>query len=454
VVVTAAGGGIAGAQAAARAVQTAGGTVLSSLPLIGGVGADLPVGTTLAPSYAVTDDRPMRLTGAPGDGTGPASTVRETLGLGAPADEGSGVTVAVVDTGVADLPDLAGRLTHVDVSGTGAGDGFGHGTFVAGLVAGSGAASGGRYAGVAPGAHVLDVRVAADDGSTGLLTVLRGLQEVAARDVDVVNLSLSSASQLPYQADPLTVALAALWERGVTVVVPAGNDGPDGRSITSPGVHPALLTVGAVDEAGTAERGDDSVADFSARGPAPQGVDKPDLVAPGRSVVSLRAPGSVVDTENAGARVGDSYFKGSGTSFSTAVTSGAVAALLAAHDLAPDRVKQLLTATAYRPHGLTDRSAAGAGGLDLAAAAAGVAALPVAEPGRRGGGPGKGVRGGQPQWSANSWSGRANSWSANSWSGRANSWSGRANSWSGRANSWSANSWSANSWSANSWGTG
>ena len=129
-----------------------------------------------------------------------------------------------------DIPDLTGRLTHLDVSGAGIGDGYGHGTFVAGLIAGDGSSSDGAYAGVAPGASIFDVRVAGDDGSSSLSLVLKGLQAVAANpDVDVLNLSLSSGSPLPYQIDPLTVALEALWRKGITVVVPAGNDGADGK---------------------------------------------------------------------------------------------------------------------------------------------------------------------------------------------------------------------------------
>ena len=386
VVVSAVGQGAEGVAAAAAAVEAAGGRVLDALPLVGGVAAELPEGAVLAPGLSVAPDRPVQVAGG-AYADGPAATVRETLGLPAASGEGAGVTVAVVDTGVLPVPDLAGRLTTVDVSGAGDGDGYGHGTFVAGLVAGDGAASEGRYAGVAPGASVLSVRVADDDGSTDLLTVLRGLHVAHAAGADVVNLSLSSYSPLPYQLDPLTLALEAMWDSGAVVVVPAGNDGPDAGTVTSPGVHPRLLTVGALDEQGTGGRGDDVVADFSARGPAPQDVAKPELVAPGRSVVSLRAPGSVIDgTHGAVAAVGEHYFKGSGTSFSTAVTSGAAAVLLAERDLTPDQVKALLTGTAYDGGGLLDPTAAGAGGLDLAAAR--TAPVPVVagserQPGRR-----------------------------------------------------------------------
>ena len=435
-------------------VRTAGGEVLDRLPLIGGLVARLPRGASL-PSGQVAPDRPVGVSST-STATGPASTVRATLGLGAPAGEGHGVTVAGVDTGVADVADLAGRVTHVDVTGDGTGDGYGHGTFVAGLVAGDG----GAYAGVAPGADVLDVRVAHSDGTSNLVTVLRGLQVVADHpEVDVVNLSLSSGSPLPYQLDPLTIALESLWARGMTVVVPAGNDGADGRgSITSPGVDPVLLTVGGLDEAGTASHDDDTVADWSSQGPAPQGVQKPDLVAPGAHVVSTAAVGSQVWDANPDSRVGDGYLKGSGTSFSTAVTAGAVAALLAERpDLQPDAVKALLTGTAYKVR--TAHSFAGRGGLDLAAAS--VARTPQnqdnAEPF-----PGDpsawaalvdALLSGDEEVAARQWSlltPEARQWAARQWAAR--QWAARqwaADSWTDI--SWSARQWAARQWAASSW---
>jgi serine protease AprX len=469
---------VTGAGDLASAVRAAGGEVLDRLPLVGGLVARLPHGAVL-PSAQVVPNRPMAVSGS-SDTAGAAGTVRATLGLGAPAGEGAGVTVAVVDTGVADVADLAGRVQHVDVTGDGVGDGYGHGTFVAGLVAGDGASSGGAYAGVAPGASVLDVRVAHADGTSDLVTVLRGLQVVAQHpEVSVLNLSLSSGSPLPYQLDPLTIALESLWARGTTVVVPAGNDGADGRgTISSPGVDPVLLTVGGLDESGTAARDDDGVASWSSQGPAPQGVQKPDLAAPGTHVVSVGAVGSTVWNANPGSQVGSAYLKGSGTSFSTAVTSGAVAALVAARPaLTPDEVKALLTKTAYRVD--APQWQAGRGGLDLAAAL--TARVPRgadnAEPF-----PGDPavmqalieaiVSGDEDaaasswsllspearQWAARQWA--ASSWAARQWAARqwaASSWadiSWEARQWAARqwaASSWAARQWSARQWSARQW---
>ncbi|HYN95843.1 MAG TPA: S8 family serine peptidase, partial [Pilimelia sp.] len=355
--------------AAADAVVAAGGRVLAALPVTRGVAARLPRGATLGTQWTVAPQRSMRVAETPQPvGGGPVATVRQTLGLPAAGAEGAGVTVAVVDTGIADVPDLAGRVTErVDVTGTGAGDGYGHGTFMAGLIAGTGSAAGGAYRGVAPAANLVDVKVADGEGHTDLITVLRGLQWVSdhARDVQVVNLSLSSDSPLPYQVDPLNQALRMLWHRGVTVVVPSGNDGPGNGTVTSPGNDPLLLTAGGLDERGTADRRDDAVGAWSGRGPTWQGDAKPDLVAPGGALVSLRAPGSAVDIAVPHARIGTDYLRGSGTSMATAVTSGVVAATLAVEPkLRPDAIKRLLVGTAYDAPELT--TAAGAGGLDAA----------------------------------------------------------------------------------------
>ena len=487
VVVTAAQDGVAGVAAAARAVLAAGGTVDTKLPLVGGVSATLPADAVLPPSFVVADDRPIQLSGGAA-AAGGNSSIREALGLGAPAGEGEGVTVAVVDTGVADVADLAGRVTHVNVTGEGTGDGYGHGTFVAGLVAGDGSSSNGLYAGVAPAADILDVRVANADGSTSLSLVLAGLQEVARRpQVDVVNLSLSSGSPLPYQVDPLTQALERLWERGTVVVVPSGNDGEEAPAgtVTSPGVDPMLLTVGGLNHFDTAERGDDVVAPWSGRGPAPQNVAKPEIVAPGTSVVSLRAPGSMADENNPGSVVGDDYFRGSGTSFATAVASGAAAALLDSRNLTPDQVKGLLTATSY------DVPESDAGGLD--AAAADVAPAPARVNDGRPGHPGlprqwdalleaffdgdqaaaanswSALPAAAKQWVARNWTSlslEARNWTANSWSdlgwtagpdASAEEWQARlwaTQEWAARnwtARNWTANSWSARNWTAEEW---
>ena len=353
-----------------------GGAVLATYPVADALLVSLPAGARPPAGSVVVPDVALHVASASMAATAdvPGATYRSTIADPAGAT-GAGVTVAVVDTGVADVADLAGRVTHVNVSGDPTGDGLGHGTFLAGLVAGDGTSSGGAYTGVAPRARILDVQVAGSDGSTSLSVVLRGLQAVADaaasdRSVRVVSLALSTGDPLPPSSDPLARALDRLWSRGLTVVVAAGNDGPAAATVSSPGDDPTLITVGALDENATSSRSDDTVADYSSRGTA-FGTQKPDLVAPGAHLVSTRAAGSIADVANPGSRVLDSYFTGSGTSMAEAVTAGAVAVLVATRPaLTPDAIKALLVRDAYDADGLTQAAGAGAGGLDLGAAVA------------------------------------------------------------------------------------
>ncbi|MGZ4590911.1 MAG: S8 family serine peptidase, partial [Actinomycetes bacterium] len=370
------GGSAGNLDSLAARLRGAGASVVDRLSVASAVVVEVPASWQPPMGVATAEDRPMRVAGNVDTSPRPAAP-RGRTGPDAGSDgdgEGEGVTIALVDTGVASVADLQGSVQHVNVSGAPAGDGYGHGTFLAGLIAGSGAASGGVYRGVAPRASILDVQVAAPDGSTSLLRVLAGLQAVAERarhddSLRVVNLSLSTDDPGVPGIDPLSRALEELWDRGLVVVVAAGNGGPHAGTVTVPGTDPAAITVGALDDKGTVTPADDVVAPFSSRGIAGVANAKPDLVAPGVSMVGLRAPGSVIDTQYPSGRVGSANFRGSGTSMATAATSGAVAALLSAEaDLLPDQVKAALTASAYRLPG--DRSAAGAGGVDLAAAPA------------------------------------------------------------------------------------
>src|SRR5439155_2935245 len=122
--------------------------------------------------------------------------------------------------------------------------------------------------------------------------------------------------------DPLDFAVEQVWRSGILVVVAAGNRGPGGGTINKPADDPYVLTVGAVDTQGTPDPSDDTVAPFSSTGPTQDGLAKPDIVAPGVSIVSDRDTNSTIDRAHPNARVGDSYFKGSGTSQATAVVSG------------------------------------------------------------------------------------------------------------------------------------
>ena len=202
------------------------------------------------------------------------SVYRETTGATTLAGEGitgTGVTVALVDTGVADVTDLAGRVLDVtdpltgvikrcvDFSGEGqCGDSYGHGTFLAGIIAGTGASSNGRWKGMAPGAKIISLKVAGRDGSSDVSKVLAAIQwAVSFRQqygIRVLNLSLGTDSTQSWKVDPLNYAVERAWQAGIVVTVAASNRGPSPGTISKPGDDPWVLTVGAVDDRGTPRR--------------------------------------------------------------------------------------------------------------------------------------------------------------------------------------------------------
>ncbi len=291
-------------------------------------------------------------------------------GLSAP--DGRGVDVALVDSGAVPVGGLAqpGRLVYGpdfsserndrDLRNL---DTFGHGTHLAGLIAGRDPATG--FTGVAPAARVVSLKIAGADGSTDLARVLAALNWVRRNhdrdgyNIRVVNLSLGVVAQ-DYRSDVLAWAVEQLWNEGIVVVAAAGNNGAFAGTLDMPADDPFVIAAGASDTMKTANPFDDRVADFSSR----SRFRTPDFVAPGSNVVSLRVPGSTLDTEFSGARVEGRFFRGSGTSQAAAITSGLVARLLSAKPwLNPDQVKATLTRSAVD---LPDpRSADGAGRVDL-----------------------------------------------------------------------------------------
>ncbi|HYL54506.1 MAG TPA: S8 family peptidase [Gemmatimonadales bacterium] len=271
---------------------------------------------------------------------------------------GGGVTVAILDSGIAADADLVQPQNRILASVNFAdqrltSDPGGHGTHIAGIVAGNGTNSGGQFVGIAPQANVVDVRVLGNTGSGRISSVIRGIEWVLAHrtayNIRVINLSFGAPANLPYRADPMSTAVEIAWRRGLVVVAASGNGGPQRDTVVTPGIDPYVITVGATDDRGTIGRGDDLLAWFSAWG-SPDSNAKPDLVAPGRRIVSLRVPGSALDTlfpdRVVVAQNGATYFRLTGTSMATAVVSGAAALLLQGRpNLTPDQVKALLVGT-------------------------------------------------------------------------------------------------------------
>jgi serine protease AprX len=293
------------------------------------------------------------------------------------------VTVAVIDSGVKPHTDLpATRIkAFVDfVNGkTTAYDDYGHGTHVAGIVAGSGAASNGQYAGVAPGASIVALKVLDANGAGTTSNVMAALDWVLANHVQhgirVVNLSLGHPIYEAAATDPLVEMVERLSQRGIVVVVSAGNMGRNSLgqtvygTITSPANAQGAVAVGAADTANTLVRSDDGVASFSSRGPTRYDYfAKPDVVAPGYQIASLIATGSTLATKYPGYQIGSSYFRLNGTSQAAPVVAGAAALALQANPaLTAHTVKGIIQFTSQRLRNI-DVMSQGAGEVNVAGA--------------------------------------------------------------------------------------
>jgi subtilisin family serine protease len=274
------------------------------------------------------------------DGKARAALADSTAQIGAPevwagGDTGTGVDVAVLDTGVdPGHPDLAGRIEEATsfVPGEEVTDRHGHGTHVASTIAGTGAASGGAEKGVAPGAGLHIGKVLNDAGEGQDSWIISGMEwAVRTARAKVINMSLGGGPT--DGTDPLSAAVDRLSaETGALFVIAAGNSGPDVESVGAPGAASSALTVGAVD-------GNDMLASFSSRGPRTgDSAPKPDLSGPGVDILAAR---SQYAPEGEGA-----YQTMSGTSMATPHVAGAAALLAAAHpDWAGPRLKDALMST-------------------------------------------------------------------------------------------------------------
>jgi serine protease AprX len=354
--------------------------------------------------------------------------------------DGTGIGVAVIDSGVYNHPDLQSadgtksRIVYSEsfVPGdTSTNDAFGHGTHVAGIIAGNGRSSQSgydrQYMGLAPNANIINLRVLDGTGagtdSQVIAAIQRAVELKDTYNIRVINLSLGRGIYESYAIDPLCEAVEYAWNAGIVVVVAAGNAGRDNingnhgyGTINAPGNDPSVITVGAANPHGTDTRLDDTITSFSSKGPtARDHVVKPDLVAPGNRIVSLESPGSYLATTFPTLAVtplpictlgvcttpaGGQYLSMSGTSMATPVVAAA-AALMIQNDgsITPDTVKARMMKTAWKSFGTSSVSAAvdgasftsfydvftvGAGYLDVDAAmhntdvATGSAASPMA----------------------------------------------------------------------------
>jgi serine protease AprX len=456
-----------------NAVAGVGASVGTTFPFVNAVTAQLnSFEVTLleaVPGIVVTPDITVNVQGSDGpSGHSPSDAFADQSGadqLWAHGDTGAGVNVAVLDTGIQALPDFSGRMVDgVDLSGGNNPwqDSYGHGTFVAGLIAGNGASSNGAYTGEAPGAGLVSVKVAGASGQTDLATIIGGVGWTIANsstdNISVLNMSLGYLPIESTVADPLDQAVEKAWESGITVVTSAGNSGPGNGTILSPGDDPLVITVGAVDDGGKSNPANDTMTTFSSVGPTnPDGWFKPDLVTSGRSVVSLRDPGSTIDAQNPSARVGSTNFVGSGTSFSAAITSGAAALLLSADpSYTPNTVKgTLLGTTVSGPVG--NPFVDGHGILNATAAVSSVP-MTLNQPvptvlTQLGQMVDLEAAGAMSSWNPDNWTGshwNGSHWNGSTWNGshwNGSTWNG--STWNGSA--WNGSTWNGSTWNGSTW---
>ncbi|BEL08320.1 hypothetical protein Q0Z83_065110 [Actinoplanes sichuanensis] len=335
-----------------RALRTAVAVALP-LALVGGSALTVP-GAKPEPMGRAWSGRWLTTTGSTTGTT--IRDVRSIIGAdtGAAAGlTGAGVGVALLDTGIAPVAGLpAGKVVNgPDLSFESQADNlryldsYGHGTHMAGIIVGNDTASGTR--GVAPGAQLTSLKLGTANGAVDVSQVIAAVDWVVehrnddpANPIRVLNLSYGSGGNPSAASDPLQYAVERAWKAGIVVVVAAGNDGNAETRLTNPATDPFVIAVGAAATKGTVSTVDDDLATFTNSGTNGKAID---VLAPGESILSLRDPGSAIDTAYPAARSGSTLFRGSGTSQATAVTSAAVALLLQARpSLTPDQVKDLL----------------------------------------------------------------------------------------------------------------
>ncbi len=265
---------------------------------------------------------------------------------------GAGVDIAIIDTGVAPVPGLAGKIINgpdisLDAPYTQAQgiDAYGHGTHMASIAAGldpgtKNLSDPTKFVGIAPGARIVNVKVGAFDGSTDVSQVIAAIDWVVQHkndngmNIKVINLSYGSPSTNNFYDDPLSWAAEVAMRNGIVVVAAAGNDGGT-APVLSPGFNPRIIAAGSVDQGISPLSPSTFTSDA--------GYRQPDLWAPGAHVLGLRVANSFIDARNPSARVGSRLFRGSGTSQATAVISGAVALLAQSHpEATPIQIRDAL----------------------------------------------------------------------------------------------------------------
>ena len=412
-----------------------------------------------------------------------ADTALNTYGL-----SGGGVGVAVIDTGINQTAGLTGKSKVVDGPDLSFDaldanlryrDLHGHGTNMAAIIAGGSSETG---AGIAQGAHLVNVKVGAGDGTVDASQVIAAIDWVVANrningnNIRVINLAFDTDATQSYLIDPLSHAVENAWKAGIVVVVAGGNDGRGVQTLGNPAINPFVIAVGATQVGNNGWK----IPSWSSSG---DGVRDLDIVAPGTSVLSAGVTGSYLAGQYPQAtcqdKNGNLYLRGSGTSQAAAVVAGAVALLLEQRPaLTPDQVKYLLTSTAtdlghkiaVQGHGMINVTAAlsaptpGSIAVQTHTPSTGLGSLDAARGSHKVGTSGDYLSGEMTafggSWDAAAWAAASktgtawtnqiykngdNTWIGGTWSGA--TWSGAT--WSGAT--WSGATWSGATWSGASW---
>ncbi|GIF01078.1 S8 family serine peptidase [Paractinoplanes rishiriensis] len=441
--------------------------------------------------------------------------VRTTIGAdtgNAKALTGKGVGIALIDTGVAPVPGIPAAqvvngpdlsfesqspaLRHLDT--------YGHGTHMAGIIIGNDTATGTK--GIAPGAKLTSLKVGTANGAVDVTQMIAAIDWVvknrnydSANPIKVLTLAYGTGGNPNFWDDPVSLAVQQAVKAGITVVAAAGNQGNGYGKLTHPAADFWTIAVGATAPNGTTDPTDDTLAPFTNLSTNGRPLD---VVAPGTSIASLRVPGSNADNGFASARVGETLFRGSGTSQAAAVTAAAAALVLQARPtLNPGQLRTVLqqgtwlpkssnngkqinvnaalTATVGTPY--SGALSTGAGTLDSTRGSSRVVANNVQLTGQKtifgafnaadwaakskaqtswSGGVWMGNRMAADGWTGTSFASKtwgAATWAGGSWGGTANwtdpAWTGRT--WNGRfwaAGTWTARFWASDDWSAAYWG--
>ena len=242
--------------------------------------------------------------------------------------DGSGVTAAILDTGIMNHPDFENRIVAFKDFVNNRKvmyDDNGHGTHVAGILGGSGALSRKKCRGIAPCARLVSLKVLDKNGNGSLKQILAALDWLLnykeKYEIRIVNISIGTLPDRDTQDGSVMMQkIDALWDANICIFAAAGNAGPEKGSITSPGINRKIITVGCCEPFPVIEHGRKIRMRYSGRGPVSHScVMKPEVVAYGKDILSCNY--RYYEGQKP-------YVQKSGTSMAAPMASGSAALLL------------------------------------------------------------------------------------------------------------------------------